>query len=289
MEIRKTIIPAVSFGTRFLPVTRAIPQEMLPLLNKPAMHYSIEEAVAAGAPHCFIITNAGKYAIDDYFDAADRLFEPRCSCVYLRQADALGIGHAVLLAKQCIGKEYFCIALPDEIIDAKEPVLTQLMRVARQEKTSVIAVREIPLSCVEEHSIIDIKKAITPNLFQINGIVDRPEPRNAPSNLAVVGRYVVSAKLIAALEYAHTFSEKGEVSLHDSIIHMMHNNERVFAYKIQGTHYRLNTPLGLLRATIALALKDPVYAPQVRALVKDLEQGKAPAFNSARVVEELLT
>jgi UTP--glucose-1-phosphate uridylyltransferase len=306
MEIRKTIIPAASFGTRFLPITRVIPQEMLPLFNKPAIHHIVEEAIAAHVPHCFIVTNASKHAIADYFDsvelsgvsvssqhekdfiAASKLLEPRCSCVYLRQTDALGVGHAVLLAKQCLGKEYFCIALPDEIIDAKEPVLSQLMRVARQEKTSVIAVQEIPLSSVSEHSIIDVKKAIAHNLFQINGIVDRPDPRNAPSNLAIVGRYVVSSKLISALEYSYTFSEKGEVSLHDSIIRMMHNNERVFAYKIQGTRYSLNTPLGLLRATIALALKDPVYAPHVRGLLKELEQTKVPVFNPARMVEELL-
>jgi UTP--glucose-1-phosphate uridylyltransferase len=278
---------------------------MLPLLNKPILHHIVDEAVLAQAPHCFLVTNGDKYAIGDYFDASNNIDSlglsseekdlvvaskyqgPRCSCVYLRQTDALGIGHAVLLAKQCIGKEYFCIAIPDEIIDAKEPVLSQLMRVARQEKTSCFAVQEVPYSCVADYAIVDVKKAISSQLFQINGIVDRPDPRSAPSNLAVVGRYVVSSKLLTALEYAQTFSEKGEISLHDGIVHMMHNNERVFAYKIHGTRYNVSTPLGVLRATLALALKDPAYSQQVRVLLKELEQEKLPLSHALRYGDEL--
>jgi len=285
MEISKVIVPAAGLGTRFLPLTKAIPKEMLPLGSQPALHFIAEEAIASSLNNFFIVTGKGKEAIADYFDQApylDQLLREQkkgnltasvtrimraANFTYIRQQEALGLGHAVWMARHSIGKEYCAIMLPDDIIFSKQPGIGQLIRIARQEKTSVIAVQEVPAEDISSYGVISVKKQITPNLFQVGGLVEKPQAKDAPSNLAIVGRYVLSYKIFAALDQISAYAT-AELQLTDAITCMLHNNERVFAYKIQGTRHDLGTPLGWLKANIHYGLQNPEIAPKLRSFMQ---------------------
>lgn len=306
MEFSKVIIPAAGIGTEFLPYTSAIPQEMLPILEKPAIHYLFEECIAAELSHFFIITNGRKNAIADHLEpsavlenylsergasgliAGTKKLARMATYAFIREAEPLGIGHEILCAKQCIGKEYFCIALPTDFVDAPESPLKQLLRIARQEKTSILAVQEVPHNCVSSFEIIATKKTITPNLFQISEIIESPKPKDAPTNLAVIGRFVLSSKIFNALEYVNTFSEKREITLTDGINRLINDNERVLAYKINGTRYDLRTPLGWMKAIVGMGLKNPAYAPHLRSLIEESETSRSILYNPARAIENSL-
>src|SRR3990170_74591 len=217
MDITKVIIPAAGPGSSFLPYTKSVPKEMLPLLNKPAIHYCVEEGLQSDINNFFIVTNREKQAIANYFDVNNDLDEylkehnkqelltalNRISraayFAYFRQSEPLGLGHAIWTARHAIGKEYFGIALPDDIIVGKTPALSQLIKIARQEKGSVIAVQELPTEYISSYGVVAVKKQITPNLFQVSHLVEKPDQKDAPSNLAVIGRYVLSYKLFSAL------------------------------------------------------------------------------------------
>ena len=297
MDITKTIIPAAGLGTRFLPYTKAVPKEMLPLLNKPALQYIIEEGLASEIKQFFIITSRGKHAIEDYFDAdsglekyLDERNKPELLAsinkiirqaffTYIRQAEPLGLGHAVWMARHSIGKEYFGVCLPDDIIAGKQPGLAQLIRIARQEKASVIAVQEVPQDCVSSYGVIAVKQQITPNLFQVSNLVEKPKQKDAPSNLAVIGRYVLSHKVFQALDEVSS-SATGEIQLTDAISQMMKMNEKVFAYKVQGTRYDIGNPVGWLKASIGLALQDPHYAPHIKQYIDELDSAQSFMYDN---------
>ncbi|MEX0848633.1 MAG: UTP--glucose-1-phosphate uridylyltransferase [Candidatus Dependentiae bacterium] len=288
MDITKAIIPAAGLGTRFLPYTKAVPKEMLPLLNKPALQYIVEEGLSSDIKQFYIISSRGKQAIENHFDAdpsLSHLLDDRdkgallssvnkiirnASFTYIRQSEPLGLGHAVWLARHAICKEYFGIFLPDDIIAGKQAGLAQLIRIARQEKASVIAVQEVPQDCVSSYGIISVKKQITPNLFQVGHLVEKPEQKDAPSNLAVIGRYVLSHKIFQALDDISSY-ETDEMQLTDGISQMMKSNEKVFAYKVQGTRYDIGNPIGWLKASIGFALQDPHYAPHIRKYIDELD------------------
>lgn len=304
MEIIKAILPAAGLGTRFLPYTKAVPKEMLPLGSKPAIQFIIEEALAASIQNFLVITGKGKEIIGDYFDESSYLehmlkehgkgdltasvsrITRAAHFSYIRQPEPMGLGHAVWMARHSIGKEYCAIMLPDDIIFSKQPGIAQLIRIARQEKTSVIAVQEVPAHEISSYGVISIKKQITPNLFQVAGLVEKPSPKDAPSNLAVVGRYILSHKIFPALEHMSTYATN-ELQLTDAISCMIHNNERVFAYKIQGTRHDLGTPLGWLKANIHHGLQNPEMAPQI---LEFFEQHSAlnQTFIPAKPFEETL-
>lgn len=305
MEITKAIIPAAGLGSRFLPFTKAVPKEMLPLLNKPAIQYVVEEGLASSIANYLVVMGRGKDAIADHFDAflgleamlkerdkeellagIDRIIR-QAHFTYIRQQEPLGLGHAVLMAKHAIGKEYFGIFLPDDIIISKQPALAQLIRVARQEKASVIAVQEVPADCVSNYGVIAIKKQITPNLFQVSHLVEKPQPKNAPSNLAVIGRYVLSHKIFASLDELSSYAHE-ELQLTDAIAHMIHNNERVFAYKIQGIRYDIGTPLGWIKGVIGTALQDPAYAAHIQKFLAEVQTPDSFLYNPAKTVEHSL-
>jgi UTP--glucose-1-phosphate uridylyltransferase len=288
MEITKALIPVAGLGTRFYPVTKSIPKEMLPLLNKPALHYILEEGLQSAIKQFVIVTNKYKYAIENYLDSSPELeillghtkkqlltsdiekIINAAQFVYLKQPEPLGLGHAVWLARNIIGKEYFGIFLPDDIITGKEAGLAQLIRVARQEKASVIAVQEIPMECASSYGMVAIKKQITSNLFQVASLVEKPQPKDAPSNLAIIGRYVLSHKIFKALDETSVGAGQ-ELQLTDAISCMMMQNEKVLAYKIQGTRYDIGTPLGWIKAIITMALQHPEYAPQIRSFLTNLD------------------
>ncbi len=285
MEIVKVVIPAAGLGTRFLPYTKTMPKEMLPIIGKPAIHFSVQEAINSGIDHVLFITNRSKELISNYFDSApdlDSLLEDKnklhevkdinhiiktAHFSYIRQSSPLGLGHAVLMAKPFIGKEYFAVALPDDIIMGKKPALAQLIRIARQEKATVIAVQEVPHDQVSSYGVIRIKKQITPNLFQVDSLIEKPSLKDAPSNLAIIGRYVLSHKIFSSLEEISGYATN-ELQLTDAIAHMLQQNERVFAYKIEGTRYDVGTPRGWLKATVDLAMQDPLHKEDILQVVQ---------------------
>jgi len=296
MNITKAVIPSAGLGTRFLPATKAIPKEMLPILDKPAMQYVVEEGLLSGIKQFFIITSRGKSAIANHFDHAADLEEilrernkesvlkdvntiiRSAHFTYVRQPEPLGLGHAIAMARHSIGKEYFGVFLPDDIIVSKTPAIEQLIKVARQEKASVIAVQEVPLDAVSSYGIIAIKKQITPNMYQVAHLVEKPDPKDAPSNLAIIGRYILSYKIFDAID-AITPYATGEIQLTDAIANMMNNNEKVIAYKIQGQRFDIGTPLGWIKANIGLAVNHKVYGPHIKKLFEDTKLVEALAGN----------
>jgi UTP--glucose-1-phosphate uridylyltransferase len=304
-SIIKAIIPAAGFGTRFLPFTKAVPKEMIPLLNKPAIQYIIEEGLASEFRNFCLITNRHKKSIADYFDYSPELTEllkeknkldliasvekiiKVAQFTYIRQTEPLGLGHAVWLARHCIGKEYFSVLLPDDIIVDKTPAIAQLVRIARQEKASVIAIQEVPNECVSSYGIIAIKKQISGSLFQVSDVIEKPAPKDAPSNLAIIGRYVLSHKIFQALDSVSQYAT-GELQLTDGISQMMKNNEKVFAYKISGTRYDIGTPLGWVKAIISMALNDPLYAPHIKNFVQEMLAIDPVFFNKTNNIHHQL-
>jgi UTP--glucose-1-phosphate uridylyltransferase len=299
MDITKVIIPAAGLGTRFLPLTKSVPKEMLPLLNKPAIQYIIEEALASQVNNFSIITSKDKQALVNHFDAhpeLELLLKERnktealtqleriirtANFTYIRQPEPLGLGHAIWMARHTIGKEYFGVMLPDDIIVGTTPALDQLIRIARMEKATVIAVQEVPIECVSSYGIISIKKQITPNLMQVGHLVEKPAQRDAPSNLAIIGRYVLSHKIFDALADISTYAV-GELQLTDAIASMLKNNEKVFAYKVQGTRYDIGVPIGWLKAIISLGLQHPEYGPQLNKFLADRNTIDSFVYNKTK-------
>ncbi len=303
MNLMKVVIPAAGLDDGFLPIAKVLPKSMLPILEKPALQYVIEEALGAGVTNALLVTGKGKQVITDFFDkcttlesllsqdrkqllaGVDKILEA-VEFSYFRQQEPLGSGHAVWLARNAIYKEYFGIMMPDDIIVAKVPALEQLIKVARQEKACVIAVQEVPASCVSKYGIIKIRKQITPNLFQLSGLVEKPKPKDAPSNIAVVGRYILSPKIFTALDDLVKF--EGEFGLTAAIDQMIRSGERVFAYKVQGLRFDVGTPLGLIKATIGMSLQDPRYSGQIKQFLKELDTLDSYLYHTSKVIEHTL-
>jgi UTP--glucose-1-phosphate uridylyltransferase len=252
-----------------------------------------------------MITGKNKNVIGDYFDTSlylenflkernqselltelDRVMR-LAHFVYVRQSEPLGLGHAIWLARHALGKEYFSVLLPDDIIVAKQPGLAQLIRIARQEKASVVAVQEVSAETIPAYGIVGIKKQITPNLFQVSQLIEKPTAHEAPSNLAIVGRYVLSHKVFASLESLSNYAAE-ELQLTDAINHMLHNNERVFAYKINGTRFDIGTPLGWLKAAVMFALQDESYSALFRTFLKEIEQDPTFYFTPVKRAEKVI-
>ena len=289
MAVKKAIIPAAGLGTRFLPATKSIPKEMLPLIDKPAIQYSVEEGIRAGIENFILVTGKNKHSILDHFDINSELRSilrsrgkidllssvvkiiDQASFTSIRQHEPLGLGHAILTARHAVGKEHIAIFLPDEIITGKVPAITQLMKIAEQEKCNVVAVQEVPLEDVSRYGIIAIKKQFSPNLFQVKSLVEKPTPTDTPTNLAIIGRYILSPNIFDALEETQANSG-GEIQLTDGIQNLLMRGEKVFAYKIQGTRYDSGTLMGWLKANIALALKHPKYAQEMQNYLRDLDR-----------------
>jgi len=298
MDIVKAIIPAAGLGTRFLPYTKSVPKEMLPILTKPAIQLVVEEALASSLSNFLIITRSGKHTLSDFFDPAPQLEHllkehnktdlisgvqriiKAASFSYIHQPEPLGLGHALWLARHTVGKEYCAVLLPDDLIRGEQPGIQQLMRIARQEKASVVAVQEVPDSELHKYGVVGIKKQITPNLFQVSHLIEKPEQNKAPSNLAIVGRYILSHKIFGALEQLSSYATN-ELQLTDAITCMLHNNERVFAYKIQGTRHDVGNPLGWLQANLDYGLQDQLLGPALQ----DYCSQRGLAIPSARSVK----
>lgn len=289
MKITKAVIPAAGLGTRFLPYTKAIPKEMLPILEKPSIQLIVEEGLASGITEFNIIANDDKPELQNHFSHLPRLEDllnsrnksallssinqiiDAAQFNFIPQPEPLGLGHAVLQAKDAIGDEYFGIFLPDEIMVGDIPALAQLIAIAEKYDACVIGVQEVPHEKVSSYGIVAIKEQLEDGVFEIDHLVEKPAIDQAPSNLAIVGRYVLSPRIFTSLE--HTKPGAGnEIQLTDGIVDMMNNGERVIAYVMQTNRYDVGVPTGWIQANIEVAFKHPVYGKIMQELCKKLFQ-----------------
>lgn len=271
-EVRKAVIPAAGLGTRFLPATKASPKEMLPLVDKPLIQYVVEEAVASGIQDIIVVTGRGKRAIEDHFDRSVELEENLkgngkaqllsqikhisnlANFCYVRQSEALGLGHAVLCAQHLIGDEPFAVMLGDEIFDAPVPGLAQLIHTYKKRRGAVLGVREVPHHEVNRYGIISPKEA-GDGLYQVKDLVEKPAPSDAPSNLAVIGRYVLPPEIFPILRKTRP-GKNGEIQLTDALKELAKHSP-MYALALKGNRYDAGDKLGFLIATVEFALKNP--------------------------------
>ena len=272
-KIKKAVFPVAGFGTRFLPATKASPKEMLPIVDKPLVQYAAEEAIAAGATELVFVTGRNKRSIPDHFDKSlelelslkasgktkmleslHNILPKGITCVYIRQAEALGLGHAVLCAKPVVGDEPFAVILADDLIDGKPPALAQMVDAYNEYGSSILGVEDVLPSETASYGIVDALP-IAPDVLELNGIVEKPQPADAPSTLAVVGRYILTPKIFECLEKVKP-GKGGEIQLTDGIAALM-EYERVLAYRFQGQRYDCGSKLGYMKANVEYALRHP--------------------------------
>lgn len=287
--IRKAIFPVAGLGTRFLPATKAQPKEMLPVVDKPLIQYAAEEAVAAGATELIFITGRNKRAIEDHFDTAYELeaelsakgktelleavrsvVPSHVNCIYIRQHQALGLGHAVLCARSVVGNEPFAVILADDLMDGPQPILSQMARIHQQEQCSVVAVQAVAPKDTRSYGMI-AGQALSPRLMQMTGIVEKPAAEDAPSNLGVAGRYILSPAIFELLA-RQTAGVGGEIQLTDGIAALL-KLERVLAYQYEGQRFDCGNKLGYLQANVELGLRHPETGDAFRAYLKSLLPG----------------
>jgi UTP--glucose-1-phosphate uridylyltransferase len=272
--IETVVFPVAGLGTRFLPATKAVPKEMLPVVDKPLIQYAVEEAVAAGARKLVFVTGRTKGAIEDHFDMAYELeteLEKRgknellalvkdvlpegVECLYVRQREALGLGHAIGCARSMVNEEAFGIILPDDLIDnGDDPVLSQLVRHHAETGASVISVEKVPREMTASYGVVDVA-AFDNRVGRLRGIVEKPDPADAPSNLAVVGRYVLSSRIFEILEHTEP-DHRGEIQITDAIAELL-AGQAVDAYQFEGRHFDCGSKLGFLQATVEYGRKHP--------------------------------
>src|SRR5438477_2061223 len=272
MRVRKAVFPAAGLGTRFLPATKAQPKEMLPLVDKPIIQYGVEEAMASGCDQIIIITGRGKQAIEDHFDVSyelEKMLEERkktdllqivrsisdmIHVAYVRQKEALGLGHAVLMAKELVGNEPFAVLLADDVIDAEVPVLKQMVQVFEQTQCSVLATQIVEGPAISAYGVLDAKAADSNGrLYRVHNMVEKPALKDAPSKLAIIGRYILTPSVFDRLTEIQVGSG-GELQLTDGI-RLLLKQEKVYAYVYEGKRHDTGDKLGFLKATVEFALK----------------------------------
>jgi UTP--glucose-1-phosphate uridylyltransferase len=287
MVIRKAVFPAAGLGTRFLPATKAQPKEMLPLVDKPVIQYVIEEAVASGIEQIIIVTGRGKNAIEDHFDVsfelertlADRGQTDLLKLVreisamihlsYVRQKEPLGLGHAVLCAKEMVGNEPFAVFLGDDIIDSRIPAMAQMMKVFARKRCSVLAVEPVPKERTSDYGIIAHDGSGRNDVFKVTDLVEKPSPEKAPSDLAIIGRYILTPEIFHALEKTLP-DAKGEIQLTNGLRALL-KKQPIAAYRFKGKRFDTGNKLGFLQATVEFALKRKDLGPQFREYLATLK------------------
>ncbi len=286
-KISKVVFPVAGLGTRFLPATKASPKEMLPIVDKPLIQYAAEEAIAAGATELIFITGRNKRSIEDHFDNASELeasleatgkkdmlealksiLPSHVSCIFIRQPKVLGLGHAVLCAKPVVGDAPFAVILADDLIDAKVPVLQQMAAIYARKQCSVLGVEDVLPAETASYGIVDAVK-IEENLLQLKSIVEKPKPADAPSTLAVVGRYILTPKIFDRLEKVKP-GKGGEIQLTDGIADLL-LQETVLAYRFAGKRYDCGSKLGFMKANVEFALKHQEIAQDFAFYLKSLK------------------
>ena len=289
-KVRKAVFPAAGLGTRFLPATKAQPKEMLPLVDKPIIQYGVEEAMGAGCDQIIIITGRGKSAIEDHFDVSyelEHMLESRnkgdllaivrqisdmIHVAYVRQKEAMGLGHAVLMARELVGNEPFAVLLADDVIDAEVPALKQMIGVYEATGCSVIATQVVEGPAISSYGVIDAKPVdgkFAGRLFDINHLVEKPRQEDAPSNLAVIGRYILTPRIFEKLEQI-PLGAGGELQLTDGLRELL-KDEKIYGFNFEGKRHDTGDKLGFLKATIEFALKREDLGGDLRAWLKDLK------------------
>ena len=287
-QVRKAVFPAAGLGTRFLPVTKAQPKEMLPLVDKPIIQYGVEEAMASGCDQIIVVTGRGKAAIEDHFDVSyelEKMLEDRgktdllavvrqisdmIHIAYVRQKEAMGLGHAVLMARELVGDEPFAVILADDIIDARVPCLKQMIDVYNQTGCSVLATQVIEGPAISSYGVLDAKPvAGNSRLFEVQHLVEKPKPEDAPSNLAIIGRYILTPAIFETLA-STDLGAGGELQLTDGLRQLL-KKEKIYGYTFEGKRYDTGDKLGFLKATVEFALKRDDLGAEFREYLKTLE------------------
>jgi len=289
MRVRKAVFPAAGWGTRFLPATKAQPKEMLPLVDRPVIQYAVEEAVAAGIEQVIIVTSSQKRAIEDHFDLnfeLEHLLEERgeierlrqirhisdlAQVAYVRQKEQLGLGHAVLVAKELVGHEPFAVILSDDVVVGQRPCIGQLIHAYHQTHGSVVAVMDVPREETSRYGVIGGRQVEGHGgrLWSVDRVVEKPTPEEAPSTMAIIGRYVLTPKIFDKLEQT-PHGAGGEIQLTDAIEALM-DEQAVHAYAFEGVRYDAGTTMGWLKASVELALARPDIGGEFAAYLRSLE------------------
>ena len=290
LRVRKAVFPAAGLGTRFLPATKAQPKEMLPLVDKPIIQYGVEEALAAGCDQIIIITGRGKSAIEDHFDVSyelEKMLEERgktellkvvrqisdmIHVAYVRQKEALGLGHAVLMTRELVGHEPFAVLLADDVIDAPVPCLKQMMDVFDETQSSVIATQVVEGRGISAYGVVDGKPTdgrFQSRLYDIRNVVEKPKFEDAPSNLAVIGRYILTPTVFETLERT-PLGAGGELQLTDGL-RLLLQREKLYGYVFEGKRHDTGDKLGFLKATVEFALKRPDLGGSLREWLRELK------------------
>ncbi len=290
-KVRKAVFPAAGLGTRFLPATKAQPKEMLPLVDKPIIQYGVEEALHSGIQNIIIVTGRGKSAIEDHFDvsfeleyqlesrnkkdllATVRAVSDMINVAYIRQKEALGLGHAVLRARELVGAEPFAVVLADDVIDAETPCLRQLLDIHDFFAAPVLAVMEVPQENISAYGVVDAE-AVSHNgskdrVYRIRDLVEKPKSSEAPSNLAIVGRYVLTPEIFDSIQGIEPGSGS-EIQLTDALKHLLRTRP-IYAYRFEGTRYDAGDKLGFLQATVEFALRRHDLGGPFREYLKGLQ------------------
>ena len=299
-KITKAVFPVAGLGTRFLPATKASPKEMLPIVDKPLIQYAVDEAVAAGITEMIFVTGRNKRAIEDHFDKAyelemelaaknktalldmiNKIKPDSVDCVYVRQSEARGLGHAVLCAERLVMNEPFAVILADDLLDARVPVLRQMLDVHEQYGCNVIGVESIAREQSRMYGVI-AGAPFGRRLTRLHGIVEKPTPAQAPSNMGVVGRYILSPAVFAHLRAlpTHPAGSGGEMQLTDAIATLLHE-ETVLAHEFEGVRYDCGSKQGYLQATVRYALKHPEVGEQFRRFLQEVWQAESGARDYA--------
>jgi UTP--glucose-1-phosphate uridylyltransferase len=285
-QVRKAVFPVAGLGTRFLPATKAQPKEMLPLVDKPIIQYGVEEAVAAGANTIILVTGRGKNAIEDHFDVAVELetfLEARgkkemvteirkisksAQIAYVRQGEPLGLGHAVLVARTLVGDEPFAVILADDVIDADPPAIRQMIDVFEELDGPVLAVEQVPRDSVSSYGIIDAEE-IRPGVYRIRDMVEKPAVAEAPSDLAIIGRYILTPDIFPALE-ATASDRTGEIQLTNGLRRLL-KTRPIYGCRVSGVRHDTGNKLGFLKAVVYFAMRRPDLAEPFVEYLKELE------------------
>ncbi len=284
--IKKAVFPVAGLGTRFLPATKANPKEMLPVVDKPLIQYAVEEAMQSGITELIFVTGRNKRSIEDHFDknveleasllasnksilleSIQSIIPSHVKCIYTRQSEPLGLGHAVLQAKTIINDEPFAVLLADDLTYAKTPVLKQLINQHQKEQASVIAIEDIPKEKTIQYGIVDVSGP-KENLYKINSIVEKPQPKDAPSTLGVIGRYVFNPEIFDCLEKIKP-GKGGEIQLTDAI-QMLLSQQSIFAYEFEGKRYDCGDKLGFMKANIEFSKRHPEIGKEFIEFLKSI-------------------
>ncbi len=287
MGLKKALIPAAGLGTRFLPATKTIPKEMLPILDKPSIQYVVEEAIASGIRDIVLITSRGKTSIEDYFDVSYELedflkkrekrelwemvqrISQMINLISVRQKNPFGLGHAILCARETVGGEYFAVLLPDDLIEAEIPCLKQMMEIFEKYQSPIIAIQPVLKRNTALYGIIKAEE-LSPGIYKIEDMVEKPLPEEAPSNLAIVGRYILPPEIFEILENTKP-NKNGEIQLTDALL-KLGQKRPIYGFKFRGERYDTGDKLGYLKASIIYGLKDPSLGPELKSFLREIRE-----------------